>query len=66
MWTWMKELWYDKTTARVTFLGLVALGGSYYLQPRDRDVWERLVGAASITFVVGGAALSAPKNGDKR
>lgn len=58
MWTWIKEIWSDKTAARVVFISLITFGGAFYLQPRDRDPWERAFGAGMMTFVTGGAALS--------
>lgn len=45
MWTWLKELWLDKSAANI-FLRAVAVGAGVYLStPRVRSEWDRVIPA---------------------
>ena len=63
MLTWLREIWLDKAVARTALLVLLAMGGAYSVQPTGRSVFERLMTSAALALGVGGASLSAPKNG---
>lgn len=45
MWTWLKELWVDKSAAQI-FLRGVAIGAGVYLStPTGRSEWDRILPA---------------------
>ena len=45
MWTWLKELWVDKSAANV-FVRAVTVGlGVYLSTPTGRSEWERAIPA---------------------
>lgn len=46
MWTWIKELWVDKSAANVFARALLLGLGVYMSTPKTRSEWDRIVPAA--------------------
>lgn len=60
MWTWLKELWLDKSAANV-FARSVLIGlGVYMSTPTGRSEWDRIIPAVVAAL---GSAIPSSRSG---
>lgn len=43
MWTWLKELWLDKSAANILLRGIAVGAGVYLSTPVGRSEWDRII-----------------------
>lgn len=60
MWTWLKELWLDKSAANIFFRAILTGVGVWASTPKTRSEWERVIPAA-----VAAAGVSIPSSRSK-
>lgn len=45
MWTWLKELWLDKSAANIFLRSALIGAGVYQSTPQGRSEWDRIIPA---------------------
>ena len=61
MWTWLKELWTDKSAAQLLLRALLTGAGVYVSTPHGRSEWERVIPAALAAIGVAIPSSRAPR-----
>lgn len=61
MWTWLRELWLDKSAFNIFLRGVAVGAGVYLSTPTGRSEWERLMPA--IIAAIGSAIPSSRSAG---